>query len=93
MNFAGVNCIPAVMARPISYMTDGNASRWVLVISEIWRSAGWDSLLYLAESMRQLRDTNRSCIALGEFATNFPREAAGRLKGQYDATRAGVKCN
>jgi len=52
-----------------------------------------DSLLYLAESMRQLRDTNRSCIALGEFATNFPREAAGRLKTQYDATRAGVKCN
>ncbi|RYH09245.1 MAG: sugar ABC transporter permease [Alphaproteobacteria bacterium] len=34
--------------RPISFMTDGNASRWVLVISEIWRSAGWDSLLYLA---------------------------------------------
>jgi putative aldouronate transport system permease protein len=35
-------------ARPVSYMTDGNASRWVLVISEIWRSSGWDSLLYLA---------------------------------------------
>jgi putative aldouronate transport system permease protein len=35
-------------ARPVSYMTDGNASRWVLVFSEIWRSAGWDSLLYLA---------------------------------------------
>jgi putative aldouronate transport system permease protein len=35
-------------ARPASYMTDGYASRWVLVISEIWRSAGWDSLLYLA---------------------------------------------
>ncbi len=52
-----------------------------------------DSLLYLAEAMRQLRDTNRSCIALGEFATNFPREAAGRLKAQYDATRGGVKCN
>ena len=52
-----------------------------------------DSLLYLAEAMRQLRDTNRSCIALGEFAANFPREAAGRLKAQYDATRAGVKCN
>ena len=52
-----------------------------------------DSLLYLAESMRQLKDTSRSCIALGEFATNFPREAAGRLKSQYDATRAGVKCN
>lgn len=52
-----------------------------------------DSLLYLAESMRQLRDTNRSCIALAEFAANFPRETAGRLKAQYDATRAGVKCN
>jgi putative aldouronate transport system permease protein len=35
-------------ARPVSYMTDGDASRWVLVFSEIWRSAGWDSLLYLA---------------------------------------------
>lgn len=52
-----------------------------------------DSLLYLAESMRQLKDTNRSCIALAEFGTNFPREAAGRLKTQYDATRSGVKCN
>jgi putative aldouronate transport system permease protein len=35
-------------APPTSLMTDGYASRWVLVISEIWRSAGWDSLLYLA---------------------------------------------
>ena len=52
-----------------------------------------DSLLYLAESMRQLKDTSRSCIALGEFASSFSLEAAGRLKAQYDATRAGVKCN
>jgi putative aldouronate transport system permease protein len=35
-------------AKPVGFMTDGNASRWVLVFSEIWRSAGWDSLLYLA---------------------------------------------
>jgi putative aldouronate transport system permease protein len=35
-------------AKPVGYMTDGNSSRWVLVFSEIWRSAGWDSLLYLA---------------------------------------------
>jgi putative aldouronate transport system permease protein len=34
--------------KPSNVMTDGYASRWVLVISEIWRSAGWDSLLYLA---------------------------------------------
>lgn len=52
-----------------------------------------DSLLYLAESMRQLRDVNRSCIALAEFSSSFPREATGRLKSQYDTTRAGVKCN
>ena len=29
-------------------MTDTGSIRWVLVFSEIWRSAGWDSLLYLA---------------------------------------------
>ncbi|MDB5505398.1 MAG: protein lplB [Devosia sp.] len=34
--------------RPVSFMTDTGSIRWVLVISEIWRSAGWDSLLYLA---------------------------------------------
>ena len=52
-----------------------------------------DSLLFLAESMRQLKDINRACIALGEFAANYPREASGRLNAQYDLTRAGVKCN
>jgi putative aldouronate transport system permease protein len=31
-----------------SYMTDTGAIRWVLVYSELWRSAGWDSLLYVA---------------------------------------------
>ena len=51
-----------------------------------------DSLLYLAESMRQLKDTSRACIALAEFAEKYSAEATGRLKGQYDATRAGVKC-
>lgn len=35
-------------APPRAYMTDTGAIRWVLVFSEIWRSAGWDSLLYLA---------------------------------------------
>jgi putative aldouronate transport system permease protein len=34
--------------QPINYMTNTGTIRWVLVISEIWRSAGWDSLLYLA---------------------------------------------
>jgi TolA-binding protein len=52
-----------------------------------------DSLLYLAESMRQLKDNSRACIALTEFSTGFPREAAGRLKAQYDVTHGGLKCN
>jgi TolA-binding protein len=52
-----------------------------------------DSLLMLAEAMTQLKDTNRACVALGEFSDGFPQEAAGRLKSQYDATRASAKCN
>lgn len=34
--------------QPIAYMTDAGSIRWVLVFTEAWRSAGWDSLLYLA---------------------------------------------
>ncbi len=52
-----------------------------------------DSLLFLAEAMRQLKDTQRACVALSQFANEFPREAGARLKAQYDQTRAGVKCN
>jgi putative aldouronate transport system permease protein len=29
-------------------MTNTGTIRWILVLSENWRSAGWDSLLYLA---------------------------------------------
>lgn len=52
-----------------------------------------DSLVLLAESMRQLGDKSRACIALSEFAENFPEEAAGRLKRDYDGTRRAVTCN
>lgn len=52
-----------------------------------------DSLLYLAEAMRRLNDTNRACIALAEFADTYASEATGRLKAQYDRTRSSVKCN
>src|SRR5690606_40092286 len=46
-----VNQIQTAMGfAPINYMTNTGTIRWVLVISEIWRSAGWDSLLYLARS-------------------------------------------
>lgn len=36
---------------PVAFMTDSGSIRWVLVFSEIWRSAGWDSLLYFAAIM------------------------------------------
>ena len=52
-----------------------------------------DSLLYLAQSMVALKDTNRACIALSEFADTYPAEAAGRLKTQLAAARASVTCN
>jgi TolA-binding protein len=52
-----------------------------------------DSLVLLAEAMSRLKDTSRACIALNEFAQTYPAEAAGRLRGQYQATRAAVTCN
>jgi putative aldouronate transport system permease protein len=36
---------------PIPFMTSGRHFRGVLVVSEIWRSAGWDSILYTAALM------------------------------------------
>ena len=45
----GVNEILKLIGlQPIAFMTDAGAIRWVLVFTENWRSAGWDSLIYLA---------------------------------------------
>ncbi|MFC4254479.1 tol-pal system YbgF family protein [Croceibacterium xixiisoli] len=52
-----------------------------------------DSLLYLASSMISLNDTNRACIALAEFGETYPLLATGRLKADYDANRARVRCS
>jgi TolA-binding protein len=52
-----------------------------------------DSLLYLAESMIALGDTNRACIALAEFGDSYPAVAAGRLSSQYEANLKKVTCN
>lgn len=52
-----------------------------------------DSLLNLAEAMRQLGDTGRACIALNEFGANYAPEAQGRLKADYTRTRGGLTCN
>lgn len=52
-----------------------------------------DSLLYLAVAMTRLKETQRACVALAEFADTYPGEAAGRLATQYAAARKAVKCN
>lgn len=47
-----VNDIRGVVGlAPRPFMTEAGSIRWVLVFSEIWRSAGWDSLLYFAAIM------------------------------------------
>lgn len=81
-----------------AYLDDGKpreAASWFLQNYQADKNGARaaDSLLLLAESMRQLQDTGRACIALAEFSEKYALEAAGRLKSQYDATRAGVKCN
>ena len=52
-----------------------------------------DSLLYLAETMIGLNDSNRACIALAEFGETYPALATGRLSGQYATARSKVKCS
>ncbi len=52
-----------------------------------------DSLLYLAESMTELGDTRRACIALAEFGETYPALATGRLQEQYESSRGRVDCS
>jgi TolA-binding protein len=80
-----------------SYLDEGNpreAASWFLLNykSDPKGDRAPDSLLYLAESMRQLKDTARACVAIDQFGRDYPKEAAGRLKVQYEATRGGLKC-
>lgn len=49
----GVNIIRNFFQLPsLDFMTSKDHIRWVLVFSEMWRSAGWDSILYIAAIMR-----------------------------------------
>ena len=80
-----------------SYLDEGNpreAASWFLqnYKANPKGDRAPDSVLYLAESMRQMKDTGRACVALDQFAREFPAEAAGRLKPQYTATKGGLKC-
>lgn len=71
------------------------AQKWFLenYKDKQFRDRAADSVLFLAEATKRQKDTARACIALAQFVDEFPNEAAGRLKGQYDATRAGLKCD
>lgn len=52
-----------------------------------------DSLLYLAQSMIELGDTRRACIALAEFGETYPALAVGRLQSMYDGLGGRVDCD
>lgn len=81
-----------------SLLDDGKpeeAQRWFLenYKDQQFRERAADSVLFLAEATKRQKDTGRACIALAQFVDEFPRDAAGRLKSQYDATRAGLSCD
>ncbi len=81
-----------------SLLDDGKpeeAQRWFLenYKDQQFRERAPDSVLFLAEATKRQKDSARACIALAQFVDEFPRDAAGRLKSQYDATRAGLKCD
>ncbi len=52
-----------------------------------------DSLLFLAEAMIAIEDTDRACIALAEFSETYPALAVGRLASRYNDYRSKVRCN
>lgn len=81
-----------------AYLDDGNpteAAKWFLQNFQADKRGDRapDSLLYLAVSMKQLKDTKRACIALGEFSETYAAEAAGRLSSVYLNTRNGLTCS
>lgn len=81
-----------------AYLDEGNpreAASWFLQNYQAGKKGDRapDSLLFLAEAMRQLKDNTRACVALAQFGDDYAAEAAGRLKTQYDAVRKEVKCN
>lgn len=48
-----VNRLLAVFgAGPVPFLTRGRSMRWIFVFSEMWRSVGWDSLVYVAVILR-----------------------------------------
>ncbi|WP_067734090.1 tetratricopeptide repeat protein [Novosphingobium naphthalenivorans] len=81
-----------------AYLDDGNpgeAAKWFLQNYQTDKRGerAPDSLLYLAITMKQMKDTKRACIALAEFSETYAAEAAGRLNSLYTSTRNGLACS
>ena len=81
-----------------AYLDDGkpsDAAPWFLKNYQADKNGAraGDSLLYLAQSMIALKDTQRACIALSEFAETYPALATGRLSGDYATARSKVTCS
>lgn len=81
-----------------AYLDDGKAREaapWFLRNYQVDKQAAraGDSLLFLADAMIALEDTNRACIALAEFGDTYPALASGRLQDQYEASLQKVTCN
>lgn len=81
-----------------AYLADNkprDAAAWFLQNFQADKNAAraGDSLLGLAQAMIALRDTERACIALAEFADTYPALATGRLQGEYAAAQRQVRCN
>ena len=66
---------------PISFLTNTSWIRWILVISEMWRSAGWDSLFYIAAILR----INQSLYEAARI------DGAGRFKQMINITLPELK--
>lgn len=69
-----------------AYLDDGKAREaapWFLKNYQTDKGGAraGDSLLYLADAMIVLKDTNRACIALAEFGETYPALASGRFRG------------
>lgn len=81
-----------------AYLDDGkprDAAPWFLTNykTDPQGARAADSLLNLAEAMRQLGDNSRACIALNEFATTYAVEAQGRLRADYARTHSALTCS
>lgn len=81
-----------------SYLDDGKPGTAAQVFLQNYQAdkAGdraADSLLYLGVAMTRLKETQRACTALAEFADVYAVEAVGRLASQYGNAKSAVKCN